>query len=49
MDRLIYEMVSADGIYKLFYSAMDTNDKWHIGLTQGTSLKELQGYKYSNF
>lgn len=36
--------VKVDGIYKLFYSAMDKNFRWHIGLSQGYSLDDLHGY-----
>lgn len=37
--------VKVDGIYKLFYSAMDKKIRWHIGLTQGYSLDDLHGYE----
>lgn len=46
-DKQIYKstFVKVDGIYKLFYSAMDKNYKWHIGLTQGYDFDNLQGYE----
>ncbi|MFL0268870.1 cell wall-binding repeat-containing protein [Candidatus Clostridium radicumherbarum] len=45
-NKQIYRstFVKVDGVYKLFYSAMDKNIKWHIGLTQGYSLDDLHGY-----
>ena len=45
-NKQIYRssFVKVDGIYKLFYSAMDKNTKWHIGLSQGYSLDDLHGY-----
>ncbi|MFL0246245.1 cell wall-binding repeat-containing protein [Candidatus Clostridium stratigraminis] len=45
-NKQIYRssFVKVDGIYRLFYSAMDKNIKWHIGLSQGYSLDDLHGY-----
>ena len=44
-NKQIYRssFVKVDGIYKLFYSAMDKKNKWHIGLSQGNSLGNLHG------
>jgi len=33
-----------NGIYSVFYSAMDTSNKWHIGLTEGKTMTQLKGY-----
>lgn len=45
-NKQIYRssFVKVDGVYRLYYSAMDKNTKWHIGLTEGYSLNKLHGY-----
>jgi putative cell wall-binding protein len=45
-NKQIYRstFVKVNGVYKLFYSAMDKNINWHIGLSQGYSLDDLHGY-----
>jgi putative cell wall-binding protein len=35
--------VKIDGIYNVFYSAMDREHKWHIGLSKGYNMKQLYG------
>lgn len=40
-------LVYVNGIYKLYYSAMDKNMEWHIGLTQGSSMKDLNGLRFN--
>lgn len=49
-NKQIYRstFVKVHGVYKLYYSAMDKDEKWHIGLTQGYSLQELCGYSLLN-
>ncbi|MFL0270299.1 cell wall-binding repeat-containing protein [Candidatus Clostridium radicumherbarum] len=49
-NKQIYRstFVKVDGVYKLFYSAMDKNIKWHIGLSQGYNLQDLCGYSLMN-
>lgn len=48
-DAQIYRpsLVYVNGIYKLYYSAMDKNMKWHIGLTQGRNLNDLYGLRFN--
>lgn len=45
-NKQIYRstFVKVDYIYKVYYSAMNKNLEWHIGLSQGYSLEELYGY-----
>lgn len=45
-NKQIYRstFVKVDDIYKVYYSAMNNNHEWHIGLSQGYSLDELYGY-----
>lgn len=46
-NKYIYRsaFVKIDGVYKLYYSAMDKNRKWHIGLSMGDDLTNLRGYE----
>lgn len=48
-DGQIYRssLVYVNGLYKLYYSAMNSNWHWHIGLTQGRSLQDLYGLKFN--
>lgn len=46
-NKQIYRstFVKVNGIYRLYYSAMDKKARWHIGLSQGYSLDDLHGYE----
>lgn len=47
-DKQIYRstFIKDNGIYKVFYSAMNKNNQWHIGLAEGKSMKDLHGCKH---
>ncbi|MCM8712139.1 cell wall-binding repeat-containing protein [Clostridium sp. SYSU_GA19001] len=49
-NKQIYRssFVNVNGIYKLYYSAMNNNTYWRIGLTQGKNLDELYGYSIAD-
>lgn len=47
-NKQIYRstFIKTNGTYKVFYSAMNKKNQWHIGLSQGKSMKDLHGYTY---
>lgn len=49
-NKQIYRstFVKINGIYKVFYSAMNKKNQWHIGLSQGKSMNDLHGDVYRN-
>ncbi len=49
-NKQIYRasFIKNNGMYKVFYSAMNKKNQWHIGLTKGKSMKDLHGHTYRN-
>jgi putative cell wall-binding protein len=47
-NKQIYRssFIKNNGMYKVFYSAMNRRNQWHIGLTKGKSMKDLHGHTY---
>ncbi|MBV7271743.1 cell wall-binding repeat-containing protein [Clostridium sp. PL3] len=47
-NKQIYRssFVKVNGVYKVFYSAMNKKNQWHIGLSQGKSMKYLHGFAF---
>ena len=47
-NKQIYRstFIKTNGTYKVFYSAMNKKNQWHIGLSQGKNMKNLHGYTY---
>lgn len=47
-NKQIYRstFIKVNGVYKVFYSAMNKKNQWHIGLSQGTSMENLHGCKF---
>ncbi|MCU5407971.1 hypothetical protein OCA16_25870 [Bacillus cereus] len=40
--------VKINGRYKIYYSAMSQNGRWHIGLTEGEDVRKLRGFSFGN-
>lgn len=47
-NKQIYRstFIKVNGVYKVFYSAMNKKNEWHIGLSQGKSMQDLHGVMY---
>ncbi len=45
-NKMIYRssILKIDGIYKIYYSAMDKKMRWHLFLTEGSDITKLKGY-----
>ncbi len=45
-NKMIYRssILKVDGVYKIYYSAMDRKTRWHVFLTEGSDLNKLKGF-----
>ncbi|EJV59380.1 hypothetical protein [Bacillus mycoides] len=41
-------IVKISGRYKIYYSAMSQNNRWHVGLTEGEDVRKLRGFSFGN-